>query len=96
MRARGAVFAGAFSWPAAQHASGRDWAAPLLLRILEHERYQVVRYSAYKGLRSLYGPAVNGYDYQGAPALRAAQLQPMRLKLESTASWTRAVILTCP
>jgi predicted CXXCH cytochrome family protein len=79
-----AVVAGAFSWPAAQQASGRDWPAPLLMRTLEHERYPAVRYLAHRALRSLLGRAAD-YDYQAMAAQRAAQLRAMRLRLESTA-----------
>jgi predicted CXXCH cytochrome family protein len=78
-----AVVAGAFSWPDAQQASGRDWPAPLLLRSLEHERYAAVRYLAQRALRSLHGRAANEYDFQGRPAERAAQLGRMRQSLPS-------------
>jgi predicted CXXCH cytochrome family protein len=77
-----AVVAGAFAWPPAQQASGRDLPTLLLPRILENERYEAVRYTAHKALRSLYGAAVNDYNYQGTPAERAAQLRKLRLVLE--------------
>jgi predicted CXXCH cytochrome family protein len=79
-----AVVAGAFAWPAAQQASGRDWPALLLMRTLEHERYEAIRYLAHRALRSLHGPAVNDYHYQASPAERAAGLRALRRTLEST------------
>ena len=81
---RRAVVAGAFSWPPAQAASGRDWPVLLLTRTLEHERYDAVRYSAHKALRSLHGSLASDYNFQGTAAERAAQLRGLRLKLEGT------------
>jgi predicted CXXCH cytochrome family protein len=72
-----AVVAGAFSRRDAQRASGRDWPVEVLLRTLESERYEAVRYLAHRGLRSLYPDAVKGYDYQGTPAERALQLREL-------------------
>lgn len=80
-----AVFAGAFSWPAAQEASGRDWPDLLLTRVLEHERYQAVRYCAHKALRTLHGQAAEGYDYQAPAAPRATQLRELRSRLQDLA-----------
>ncbi len=80
-----AVVAGAFSWPPAQQASGRDWPVLLLTRTLEHERYQAVRYLTHRALRSLHGPAANAYDFQGSPDDRAAQVRALRLTLEAGA-----------
>jgi predicted CXXCH cytochrome family protein len=79
------VVAGAFSWPPAQEASGRDWAGPLLTWALEHERYPAVRYLTHRGLRSLCGGASNCYDYLGTPAERSAQLNGVKLQFEKTA-----------
>jgi predicted CXXCH cytochrome family protein len=73
-----AVVAGAFSWPAAQRASGRDWAGALLPQMLEHERFPAVRYLAHRGLRSMYGRAADGYDYLALPLERSQQLQRLR------------------
>jgi predicted CXXCH cytochrome family protein len=84
------VVAGAFGWPAAQEAGGRDWSGPLLTRALENERYEAVRYLLHRSLRSLYGPATNGYDYQGSAAERAARLGALRRALESTEHPERA------
>ncbi len=78
------VVAGAFSWPAAHQASGRDWPAQLLPRTLEHERYAAVRYLTHRALRTLYGRAANDYDYEGSPAALAVQLRGLRQALEST------------
>jgi hypothetical protein len=77
-----AVVAAAFSWPPAWEASGRDWAGPLLTRLLEPERYPAVRYLAHRGLRGLYGDAAGPYNYLGDPAERAAQLRPLRDRLD--------------
>jgi predicted CXXCH cytochrome family protein len=80
-----AVVAGAFAWPAAQQASGRDWPVLLLTRTLEHERYEAVRYLAHRALRSLHGSAASDYDFQGSALDRAAQLDSLRRRLESSA-----------
>jgi predicted CXXCH cytochrome family protein len=80
-----AVVAGAFSRRESQQASGADWPAELLLRTLEQERYEAVRYLLYRGLRSLHPDAVSGYDYQGRPAERAAQLRGLTQRLQSAA-----------
>ncbi len=80
-----AVAAGAFGWPPAQQASGRDWPALMLTHTLEHERYQAVRYVAHKSLRSLYGRSADDYDFQGSSAERAAQLRALRRALEGGA-----------
>jgi predicted CXXCH cytochrome family protein len=77
-----AVVAGAFGWTAAQQASGRDWPTPLLLRTLEHERYEAVRYTLHRALRSLHGSAADNYNYQGSEAERAAQVRELRRTLE--------------
>jgi hypothetical protein len=84
------VVAGAFSWPPAQQAAGRDWPVQLLLRLLEHERYPVVRYLEHRALRSLCGTAANDYDYLGSAAERAGQVRNLRQKLESTSRPDRA------
>jgi predicted CXXCH cytochrome family protein len=76
------VVAGAFSWPAAQAASGTDWAGPVLARLLEHERFPAVRYLAHRGLRSMYGSDVVDYDYLARPTERSSQIKRMRQRLE--------------
>jgi predicted CXXCH cytochrome family protein len=76
-----AVVAGAFSNPAAQLASGTDWFAPFLTRLLDHERYPVVRYLAHRGLRSVHGAAAGPYDYLARPAVRAAEARALRERL---------------
>lgn len=76
-----AVAAGAFAWPPAQQASGTDWAGPILLKSLEVERYQAVRYLALKALRSMYPEEMKGYDYQASHADRDRALNSLRAKL---------------
>jgi predicted CXXCH cytochrome family protein len=77
-----ALAAGIFAWKPAHEPSGRDWPAMLLTRILEAERFEAVRYSAEKALRSIHGKSAEGYNYQGLPAERAAQVLSLRQKLE--------------
>lgn len=77
-----AVVAGAFGSEAAHQASGRDWQGLLLTRALQQERYEAVRYLLHRSLRSLHGAPVNGYDFQGTPAQRAAQLSALERFLE--------------
>jgi predicted CXXCH cytochrome family protein len=79
------VVAGAFGWPPAQQAAGREWAGPLLAYTLEHDRYQAVRYLAHRALRSLHGDAVRDYNYQGSAAERTEQLRRLRLTLAGLA-----------
>ncbi|MSQ94850.1 MAG: hypothetical protein EXR98_09880 [Gemmataceae bacterium] len=76
------IVAGAFGWPPAQEASGRDWPVLLLTRSLEHERYEAVRYLLYRSIRSLHGTAAGDYNYQGTPTERANQIRRLRLRLE--------------
>jgi len=75
-----AVVAGAFSWPPAQQASGRDWPGLLLTRILEEERYPAVRYLAHRALKSLPGGA-GDYNYLAQPSRRAAQIRELQMSL---------------
>ena len=79
-----AVVAGAFSRREAQQASGRDWPAELLLRALEKERYEAVRFLLYRSLRSLHPEAGKGYDYEGSPAERAAGLRELGRMLHAS------------
>lgn len=53
-----------FAWSPAQTASGSDWMAPYLARLLD-DPYYVVRFNAARALRSLegYGDALNGYQF---------------------------------
>jgi hypothetical protein len=78
-----AVVAAAFSWPPAQEASGRDWPGVLLPKLLEHERFPAVRYLLHRGLRTLYGPDADGYDYLAVPIDRTRQLDILRTRLAS-------------
>lgn len=76
-----AVAAGAFAWPPAQAASGTDWAGPVLIRSMEIEKYQAVRYLAFKALRATHPQEMKGYDYQGNSADRDRALNRLRAKL---------------
>jgi predicted CXXCH cytochrome family protein len=85
-----AVIAAAFSRHEAQQASGKDWPGQLLLRMLELERYEAVRFLLYRSLRSLGAiappaPGERGYDYQDNPAERSGQLRALRQALEGSA-----------
>jgi predicted CXXCH cytochrome family protein len=77
------VVAGAFSWPAAQAASGTDWAGPVLARLLDRERFPAVRYLAHRGLRSMYPGDVAEYDYLAKSHERHAQFERMRGRLDA-------------
>jgi len=76
------VVAGAFSWPPAREASGTGWQGPLLVRVLEKERYPAVRYLGFRGLRFLYDVEPADYDYLGSPAKRTTQLDALRRRLD--------------
>lgn len=77
------VVAGAFSWPPALEASGTAWQGPLLVRLLDHERFPAVRYLAHRGLRRVYGDQAVPYDYQAGAAERRRQAAALRPLLES-------------
>jgi predicted CXXCH cytochrome family protein len=78
-----AIVAGAFSNQAARKASGTDWFGPFLTRLIEHERYPVVRYLMHRGLRDLPGEsAVGEYDYLGLPAQRRDQVRALRARFD--------------
>ncbi len=59
-----------FGWAPAQEASGTDWMAPYLGRLLD-DPYYVVRFNAARSLRGIrgYGGALKGYDYVSDMAL---------------------------
>ncbi|HEU4419275.1 MAG TPA: cytochrome c3 family protein [Planctomycetota bacterium] len=62
-----------FGWRDAQLASGTDWQAPYLARLLD-DPYYVVRFNAARSLRSLHGGGGELADYDflaAAPAARA-------------------------
>ena len=63
------------SWRAAQRASGTDWFAPFLMRLMAEERYPIVRYLAHRGLKSAHGDVAGGYDYLALPADRSAGIR---------------------
>lgn len=74
-----AVIAGAFLHPAARQAGGDDWYGPVLTRVIEEERYPVVRDLLGRGLRA--GP----FEPLAAPAVRRAQLAALRDRFDATA-----------
>jgi predicted CXXCH cytochrome family protein len=78
-----AVVAGALGWAPAQQVSGRDWPAQLLILALENERFQAVRFTAHKSLKSLQGSAFDDYDFQGSTTKRESQLLGMRSSILS-------------
>jgi hypothetical protein len=53
-----------FGWAPAQAASGTDWMAPYLGRLLD-DPYYVVRFNAARSLRSVggFGGVLKGYDH---------------------------------
>ncbi|MCA8973273.1 MAG: C cytochrome precursor [Planctomycetes bacterium] len=58
-----ALAAWSMGWSEAQAASGRDWLAPYLARLLD-DPYHVVRFGAFRSLRSLgVGAELGGYDF---------------------------------
>ena len=80
------IVAGAFANPTAHQAGGTDWYGPLLVRLLEVERYPAVRYLAHRGLQSVYGDAAAGpFDFQVRRPERLMQLRPLREKYDRTA-----------
>ncbi len=77
-----AIVAQAMAWPPAQEASGTEWMAPHLARLLD-DPYDAVRLGAARSLRSLPGFSEFAVDAAApADARRQAQLQVM-------ASWDR-------
>ncbi|MFN3244039.1 MAG: multiheme c-type cytochrome [Planctomycetota bacterium] len=58
-----------YGWSDAQQASGTDWMAPYLSRLLD-DPYYVVRFNAARSLRSIggYGGVLKGYDYVAGDA----------------------------
>lgn len=83
--ARGrAIAAGAFSNPAAQQASGTDWFGPFLTRLMDRDRYPIVRYLGHRGLRTAFGEKTAGpYDYLAPPATRAGQARDLRVRFDA-------------
>jgi predicted CXXCH cytochrome family protein len=73
-----AVVAGAFASPAARRASGTDWFGPFLSRLLDEERYPIVRSLLDRGLRSAHPEGAGPYDPLALPATRAAQARGLR------------------
>ena len=57
-------------WDSAQEASGSDWQAPFLARLLE-DPYSAVRYVTYLSLRKIPGFENFDFDYIGPTASRS-------------------------
>jgi predicted CXXCH cytochrome family protein len=66
-----ALIAWSLGWEPARLASGENWIAPTLARLLD-DPYSVVRYIAQRSLARLPGFAKFHYDYVGPPGERAA------------------------
>jgi predicted CXXCH cytochrome family protein len=80
------VVAGAFANPAAHQAAGTNWYGPLLVRLLEDERYPAVRYLAHRGLQAVHGEAAAGpFDFQARRPERQLQLRALREKYDGAA-----------
>ncbi len=78
------IVAAAFSSPDAQQASGTDWFGPFLTRLIDNDRFPIVRFLAQRGLRKALGDSDAGpYDYLASPADRAAQIDAMRRRFDS-------------
>lgn len=68
-----ALAAWSLGWDAARAAAPGDWAAPLLIELLDDE-YSAIRYNAYRSLRKITGFADFEYDYV-APEMARWQAQ---------------------
>jgi predicted CXXCH cytochrome family protein len=80
-----AIVAGAFSRPDAQQASGTDWFGAFLTRLMDEDRYPIVRYLGHRGLRTAYGEKIAGpYDYLAPSAERAAQTKALRARFDAS------------
>ena len=77
-----AVVAGALSNPAARKASGTDWYGPMLSRLLEGERYPIVRYLTHRGLKSVHADVA--YDYLAKPGQREEQAKALQGRFGAT------------
>ena len=62
-----------FGWASAQEASGDEWMAPFLARLLD-DPYSVIRFVAFRSLRSLPGFADFANAYDAPPAEQAEQV----------------------
>lgn len=72
-----ALTAWSFGWADAHHASGNNWQAPFLGQLLD-DRYNAVRFIAYRSLKRLPGFADFDYDFVGEPAVRTAAVANAR------------------
>jgi hypothetical protein len=80
-----AVVAGAFASPAAHRASGTGWSGPFLARLLEDERYPMVRDLGHRGLVSAHPElASEPFDYLALPDVRASQLRAIRSRVDAS------------
>ncbi len=79
-----AVVAGAFANEAARKASGTDWYGLYLTRLLEGERYPIVRYLLHRGLKAAHGDAAGPYDYLAPPGRRQEQVRELKKRFEAT------------
>lgn len=78
-----AIFAAAFSSPAARKASGEEWYGLYLVRLMQTERYPAVRYLAHKALKSIEGGAQVSWDTLARPEQRALQLQMLSRRYDA-------------
>src|SRR5262249_58728564 len=61
-----------------------DWFGPFLTRLINEDRYPMVRYLAHRGLRVAYGEAEAGpYDYLATAAERDAQTRALRARFDA-------------
>lgn len=78
-----AIFAAAFSQPAARKASGEEWFGLFLPRLMQPERYPAVRYLTHKALKSAGGGSPISWDTLGRPEQRTQQLQMLSRRFDA-------------
>lgn len=78
------IVAGAMNNPIAQQVAGTDWYAPFLTRLMQHERYPMVRALAHKALKSVHGTRAEPFDHMAIPTERLLQLQALQERLGTT------------
>lgn len=79
-----AIVAGALSQPAARKAAGTDWYGPVLTRLLEQERYPMVRKLLYRGLTAAHGDGLEPFDYLALPRARGEQVARLKARFDRT------------
>ena len=87
-----------FGWAEAQAASGTDWMAPYLARLLD-DPYYVVRFNAARSLASVggYGGVMKGYDHLGDVAQAAPFVDSVRAVWQARyTGGARASVLMMP